>query len=80
MEFRRRRALPLRDSDDRGWPPIDLAAGAVFQAARDGQQCALARAAGAHDGHQRPGVDREIDALEGVHIWGAFAVDLGDVA
>ena len=59
---------------------VDLTAGGILEAAGDGQQRALARAAGAHDGHQRPGVDREIDALEGVHLCGAFPVDLRDVA
>ena len=44
---------------------VDLTARGVLEAAGDGQQRALARAAGAHDGHQRPGVDGEIDASGG---------------
>ncbi len=74
------RLAVARQRGQRTAADVDLAAGRVLEAAGDGQQRALARAAGAHDGHQRPGVDREIDTLEGVHLCRPFSVDLGDVA
>jgi len=73
-----RLAVP-RERGQRTATDADLAAGGLFEAAGDGQQRALARAAGTHDGHERSGVDRQIHAREGVHLGGAFSVDLGDV-
>ena len=69
---RQRRQGPATD--------VDLTAGGVLEAAGDGQQRALARAAGPHDGHQRSGLDREVDALKGVHLCRPVSVDLRDVA
>src|SRR6266704_3357436 len=53
-----------------------LAVGRVLQAPGDGQQGALARAAGPHHSHQLPGIHRQVDAAQRLHLGRTLAVDL----
>ena len=55
----------------------DLPAGRLLQAAGDGQQRRLARAARPHHRHHRPGGDFETDLPQRVDLGGALAVRLG---
>ena len=52
----------------RGAADQHLAAGGVLQAAGDGQQGALARSARPHHRHQRAGLDRQVDLVQGLDL------------
>ena len=57
-----------------------LARGRLLEAAGDGEQRALARAARSHDRHQLAAVDRQVDVAERVDTSAPVAVDLRHLA
>ncbi len=71
--------LVVRELLDRGAVQAVGARGRLVEAADHVHQGGLAAARGTHDGHVLAAVDREIDAVERVHLLGAHVVDLGDL-
>jgi hypothetical protein len=70
-------AVETRDVD--AVQPVG-ARGRPVEAAQDVHERRLAGARGAHDGDQLPGLDREVDPLQGVNLDLAHLVDLRQVA